>query len=68
MVVGLALLRQINNVLVTCKPPHCSSSELWRLNESACELEENENGCSSVAEPESTVGQYADHMLSSYNQ
>lgn len=67
MVVGLVLLRQINNVFVTCEPPHCSSPELWRLDESACELEENENGCSSVVEPESNVGQYTNDMVSSYN-
>lgn len=30
---------------VTCEPPSCSQSELWRLRESACELEENEYGC-----------------------
>lgn len=48
--VSRALLIQINNVFVTCEPPSCSYPELWRLDESACELGENENGYSSVIE------------------
>ena len=57
--VSLALLTHNNNVLVTCEPPSCSHPDLWRLNKSACEPEENENGCRSVIEHESKFAKFS---------
>lgn len=60
--VSLALLIHINNVFATCKPPSCSHPELWRQDESASELEENEYGCRSVIEHKSNLAKFTADM------
>lgn len=65
--VSLALHMHINNVFATCEPPSCSHPELWRLDESACELEENEYGCRSVIQHESNLAKFTADMLRSNN-
>lgn len=65
--VSFALLVHINNVFGTCEPPSCSHPELWRLDESACVLEENEYGCGSVTEHESNLAKYTADILRSNN-
>lgn len=65
--VCLAIHIHINNVFATCEPPSCSYPELWRLDESACEREENEYGCRSFIEHENNLGKFTADMLRSYN-
>lgn len=59
---SLGLLVHINNVFATCEPPSCSYPELWRPDESATELEENEYGCTSVIERERGLAKFTADM------